>query len=175
MEIVYRKLGDLVPYENNPRKNEGAVDAVAASISEFGWKVPVVIDSDNVVVAGHTRLKAAKKLGIEDIPCIVADDLSDEQIKAFRLADNKTGELAGWDFDMLTEELSGLDFSGIDMEQFGFNFSGSGADDDVNTSVPSYKYKEQYAVTVIVEDEAEQRKVYEWLTGEGYSCKVVCV
>ncbi len=88
MEIVYKKIGELKPYENNPRKNDEAVDAVAASISEFGWKVPVVIDTDNVIVAGHTRYKAAKKLGIEDIPCIVADDLSEEQVKAFRLADN---------------------------------------------------------------------------------------
>lgn len=92
MEIVYKKIGELKPYENNPRKNDEAVDAVASSIAEFGWKVPVIIDTDNVVVAGHTRLKAAQKLGIEDIPCIVADDLSDEQIKAFRLVDNKVSE-----------------------------------------------------------------------------------
>ena len=117
MEIVYKKLSELIPYENNPRKNDEAVDAVAASISEFGWKVPVVIDTDNVVVAGHTRLKAAKKLGIEDIPCIVADDLSEEQIKAFRLADNKVGEIAEWDFSQLEDELSKID---MDMSVFGF-------------------------------------------------------
>ena len=117
MEIVYKKIGELKPYENNPRKNDEAVDAVAASISEFGWKVPVVIDTDNVIVAGHTRYKAAKKLGIEDIPCIVADDLTDEQIKAYRLADNKTSELAEWDFQLLEQELDGLE---MDMEQFGF-------------------------------------------------------
>ena len=117
MEIVYKKIGDLMPYENNPRKNDEAVDAVAASISEFGWKVPVVIDTDNVIVAGHTRYKAAKKLGIEDIPCIVADDLSDEQVKAYRLADNKTGELAGWDFTALAMEMAKID---MDMSEFGF-------------------------------------------------------
>lgn len=144
MEIVYKKIGELKPYENNPRKNDEAVDAVAASISEFGWKVPVVIDTNNVIVAGHTRYKAAKKLGIENIPCIVADDLTEEQVRAYRLADNKVSELAGWDFDMLTEELSGLDFSKIDMEQFGFNFSGWGnpipdnldAVEDYNSSAP---------------------------------------
>lgn len=117
MEIVYKKLSELIPYENNPRKNDEAVDAVAASISEFGWKVPVVIDTDNVVVAGHTRLKAAKKLGIEDIPCIVADDLSEEQVKAFRLADNKVGEIAEWDFSQLEDELSNID---MNMSVFGF-------------------------------------------------------
>ena len=105
MDIIYKKYGDLVPYENNPRKNDGAVDAVAASIKEFGWKVPVIIDKDNVVVAGHTRLKAAKQLGIEDIPCIVADDLTDDQIKAFRLADNKVSEFSTWDYDKLREEI----------------------------------------------------------------------
>ena len=117
MEIVYKKIGELKPYENNPRKNDEAVDAVAASISEFGWKVPVVIDTNNVIVAGHTRYKAAKKLGIEDIPCIVADDLTEEQVRAYRLADNKTNELAEWDFQLLEQELDGLE---MDMEQFGF-------------------------------------------------------
>ena len=119
MEIVYKKIGELKPYENNPRKNDEAVDAVAASISEFGWKVPVVIDADNVIVAGHTRYKAAKKLGIDDIPCIVADDLSDEQVKAYRLADNKVSELAGWDFTALASELS--EIPNIEMGRFGFD------------------------------------------------------
>lgn len=120
MDIIYKKYGDLVPYENNPRKNDGAVDAVAASIKEFGWKVPVIIDKDNVVVAGHTRLKAAKQLGIEDIPCIVADDLTDDQIKAFRLADNKVSEFSTWDYDKLREEIADID---LDMGQFGISLT----------------------------------------------------
>lgn len=105
IEIVMRKIGELKPYENNPRHNDMAVDAVAASIQQFGFKNPVIIDKDGVIVAGHTRYKAAKKLGITDIPCISADDLSDEQIKAFRLADNKTAELAEWDEDLLGKEM----------------------------------------------------------------------
>lgn len=117
-QMIYKKVGDLVPYEKNPRHNENAVDAVAKSIEQFGFKVPIVIDTDNVIVAGHTRLKAAKKLGLEVVPCIVADDLTEEQIKAFRLADNKVGELATWDFDLLDQELA--DISGIDMSDFGF-------------------------------------------------------
>ena len=120
MEIVYKGIGEIRPYENNPRKNDGAVDAVAASIKEFGWKVPVVIDKGGVIVAGHTRYKAAQKLGIDRIPCIVADDLTDEQVRAYRLVDNKVCELATWDLDALGEELGQLDFSGIDMMEFGF-------------------------------------------------------
>lgn len=110
-------IAELREYENNPRFNESAVDAVAASIKEFGFKVPVIIDSDNVIVAGHTRVKAARQLGMESVPCLVADDLSPEQVKAFRLADNKVGELAGWDWSKLEEELANID---IDMSAFGF-------------------------------------------------------
>lgn len=118
MKIIEKKLSDLIPYENNPRNNDGAVDAVAASIKEFGFKVPIVIDKDNVIVAGHTRFKASEKLKLEKVPCIVADDLTEQQIKAYRLADNKVGELADWDFGALEMELEGIDE--IDMEQFGF-------------------------------------------------------
>ena len=121
MKIIEKSVEELTPYENNPRKNDGAVDAVAASIREFGFKVPIIIDKAGVIVAGHTRLKAAKKLGLETVPCIIADDLSPKQIQAFRLADNKTAELADWDFDMLSVELSDLD--DIDMSEFGFDMS----------------------------------------------------
>ena len=119
MNIIEKKLEELTPYENNPRNNEGAVDAVAASIREFGFKVPIIIDKNNVIVAGHTRLKAAQKLGLESVPCVMADDLTEEQVRAFRLADNKTAELANWIPEALKEELAALD--GIDMSQFGFD------------------------------------------------------
>ena len=118
MDIINIALKDLKPYENNPRKNDDAVKYVAESIKEFGFKVPIVIDKDNVIVAGHTRYKAAKKLGMTEIPCIIADDLTDEQIKAFRLADNKVAEKAEWDFDLLNTELD--DIIDLDMELFGF-------------------------------------------------------
>lgn len=120
LKIVCKKIQDLTPYENNPRLNDGAVDAVAKSIEEFGFKVPIVIDKDGVIVAGHTRLKAAKQLAIDEVPCIIADDLSDEELKAFRLADNKVSELAGWNWDKLEEELEELKMSDIDMEELGF-------------------------------------------------------
>lgn len=118
MQIVEMPIGQLKPYENNPRDNDSAVDAVAASIAEFGFKVPIIIDKDNVIVAGHTRLKAAEKLGLAKVPVIRADDLSDAQIRAFRLADNKTAELAAWDFEKLEEELDEID--SIEMTSFGF-------------------------------------------------------
>lgn len=118
MQIVQRSIKELKPYEKNPRKNDEAVKFVAASIREFGFKVPIVIDRDDVIVAGHTRWKAAKKLGIAEVPCIVADDLTDEQIKAFRLADNKVSEKAEWDFEFLAEELD--DLFDFDMSAFGF-------------------------------------------------------
>lgn len=118
MQITYIPIGELKPYKNNPRKNDNAVDAVAASIKEFGFKVPIVIDKDKEIVAGHTRYKAAVKIGLEKIPCIVADDLTPEQIKAFRLADNKTAELAEWDIDLLNIELGDIQ---LDMSVFGFD------------------------------------------------------
>ena len=101
MQIITKYIGELTPYEKNPRKNDEAVKYVANSIAEFGFKIPIVIDKNGVIVCGHTRYKAAKQLGIEKIPCIIADDLTDEQIKAFRLADNKVSEKAKWDFDIL--------------------------------------------------------------------------
>lgn len=118
MEIYEKRLDEIRPYERNPRKNEQAVEAVANSIREFGFKVPIVIDRDGTIVAGHTRYKAAQRLGLKAVPCIVADDLTPEQVKAFRLADNKTGELAEWDFPLLEKELEGLT---IGMEGFGFD------------------------------------------------------
>ena len=120
MNIVDKKIKDIHPYEKNPRRNDDAVQYVAESIRQFGFKVPIVLDSNNIVVAGHTRLKAAKKLGLKEVPCIVADDLTDEQIKAFRLADNKVSEAAEWDYDLLDLELD--DLLDFDMTVFGFEF-----------------------------------------------------
>lgn len=119
MQIIELATEDLTPYANNPRNNDAAVRAVAASIREFGFKVPIVIDSNNVIVAGHTRHRAAQLLQLETVPCIMADDLTDEQVQAFRLADNKTAELAEWDDDKLAVELAQL--KDIDMTAFGFD------------------------------------------------------
>lgn len=118
MNVQEIKLKDIKPYGKNPRKNDDAVPYVAESIKQFGFKVPIVIDKNNVIVAGHTRYKEAKKLGFKSVPCIIADDLTDEQIKAFRLADNKVSEKAEWDLDLLDSEIEGI--FDIDMTDFGF-------------------------------------------------------
>lgn len=114
-------ISEILPYAKNPRKNEKSVKFVKESIRQFGFKVPIIIDSKREIVCGHTRLLAAKSLGLSEIPCIVADDLTDEQIKAFRLADNKVGEFSDWDLDLLTNELS--EIAEIDMGDFGFDLS----------------------------------------------------
>lgn len=132
MKIIEKQIQDLKPYDKNPRNNDDAVQYVANSIKQFGWKVPVVIDKDGVIVAGHTRYKAALELNIHEIPCIVADDLTPEQIKAFRLADNKVGEIAGWDFTMLDSELDGLKNCDIDMKDFGFDLNIDSSTDSDN-------------------------------------------
>lgn len=121
MNIIEKNLKDIKPYEKNPRKNDNAVEYVANSIKEFGFQQPIVIDKDGVIVAGHTRYKASKKLGLEKVPCIVADDLTDEQIKAYRLADNKVGECARWDEGLLGTELS--EILNINMELFDFDLT----------------------------------------------------
>lgn len=119
MKIIEKNIHDIKEYEKNPRKNEKAVEFVANSIKEFGFKNPIIIDKNNIIVAGHTRLKAAKKLNIDKVPCIIANDLTEEQIKAFRLADNKVSEVAEWNKNMLDDELKSI-FE-IDMTQFNFD------------------------------------------------------
>lgn len=118
IQIVEKPIDSIKPYENNPRNNDDAVKFVANSIKEFGFKNPIIIDKNNVVVAGHTRLKAAKQLGMKKVPCIMADDLTPEQVKAFRLADNKTAELADWDYELLDSEMA--DITKLNMSDFGF-------------------------------------------------------
>lgn len=142
MNIIWKNIGDIRPYEKNPRRNDEAVDYVAASIAEFGWKQPIVIDKDGIIIAGHTRYKAAKKLKKKEVPCVIADDLSDEQVKAYRLADNKVAEMAEWDFDLLDGELD--DILGIDMTTFGFDFSvdeePEAVEDDFDGELPEEPY-----------------------------------
>lgn len=120
INIIMKRLDDIVPYINNPRKNDGAaVDKVAASIREFGFKVPIIVDKSGTIVAGHTRYKASKKLGLTEVPCIIAEDLSEQQIKAFRIADNRTAEESSWDFELLTVEVESLD--DFDLSLLGFD------------------------------------------------------
>jgi DNA modification methylase len=171
-----KKPSELSAYGNNPRNNDEAVDAVANSIKEFGFKVPIIITTENVIIAGHTRLKASVKLGLTEVPCIVADDLTDEQIQAFRLADNKTAELATWDFSKLEEELSHLE---MDMLQFGFedlhsDVPDNATDDDFNpedemTETPFTESGDIYLLgthRVLCGDATKQADVRRLLDGE---------
>ena len=135
MNIINKNINDLIPYVNNPRKNDKAVDAVASSIKNFGFKVPIIIDAQNEIVAGHTRLKAAIKLNYKEVPCIVADDLTPAQIKAYRIADNKVSEFAEWDMDILKVEIEGLeDFTGFDIDDT--LFDDEVVEDNYETEVP---------------------------------------
>lgn len=143
MQIVYKQIESLKKYENNPRNNEKAVEKVAKSIHDYGFRVPVIIDANDVIVAGHTRVDACRKLGIDSVPCVVADDLNDEQIKAFRIVDNKTSEYAEWDDEKLQEELEQLS---IDLSDFDLQFEQSGGDEEPQenlttskTEIPQYE------------------------------------
>lgn len=143
MKIQELPIEDLIPYENNPRDNDGAVDAVAESIKEFGFKQPIVVDKDMVVIVGHTRLKAAERLGLKKVPVLVAKDLNEEQVTAYRLADNKTSEAARWDFTKLYEELECLkiEIPELDMSAFGF--------DEINFEKKETKKKQNDSEEVI--------------------------
>lgn len=152
MEIQERRLGDIRPYEKNPRKNDAAVKYVAESIKEFGFKVPIVIDKNGVIVAGHTRYKAARKLKLETVPCIVADDLTEEQIKAFRLADNKVAEKAEWDFDLLSSELD---------ELFDFDMAAFGFDDEPEEEEPQEVEEDDYEAELPTEPKAKLGDIYQ--------------
>lgn len=173
MEIKNMKINDLIPYENNPRNNEGAIEYVANSIKQFGFKVPIVVDKNNVIVAGHTRWLAASALEMDEVPVVIADDLTDAQIKAFRLADNKVAEKASWDYTKLGIEvkdlldidlgfkLTDIGFGEFELETLTGDFEPDGFDDEL---VNTYAEKEQEylakkrVIICYAEDEEELMK-----------------
>lgn len=155
MNIIEKPINEVIPYEKNPRINDNAVPAVMKSIEEFGFKVPIVIDKNGTIVTGHTRLKAAKKLGMKTVPCIVADDLTPEQIKAFRLADNKVAEAAEWDMELLNEELDGI----VDIDMSDFNFS------DITDSPSSEDVVEDDGENIELPSEPKTRLGDIWVIG----------
>lgn len=172
MKIVEKDINDIYEYENNPRNNDNAVQAVANSIKEFGFKVPIIIDKDGVIVAGHTRKKAAETLGLKKVPCIIADDLTEEQIKAFRLADNKTAELASWDFSQLIDEIGDIS---IDMQQFGFPDTSQmlegifdGTEDQETKTDSGNKDDSEYKIIIKCLDRETRDKLIELLNDNGY-------
>lgn len=174
-------IDKLIEYARNPRKNDHAVDRVAAAIREFGFRVPVVAKPDGTVVDGHLRLKAAKKLGLTEVPVVLADDMTDLQIKAFRLSVNKMAELAEWDDELLALELGELHAADFDMALLGFDAgelsAAMGLDEELDGDAPKIDegidYKEKFAIIVECADEAEQQAAFERLDGMGFTCKVL--
>ena len=182
MNIIKIKTEDLIPYVNNPRNNENAVDKVASSIAEFGFKNPIFIDKNNVVVNGHTRLLASKKLGLKEVPCIVIDDLTDTQIKAFRIADNKTSEYAEWDEELLKIELEQLEDMNFNLDNLIIDYSDFGLEIDyIEDDFIEIKEREDlsdkvnsaYEIIIECDNEEEQEEMYNRFIEEGLRCRVL--
>jgi ParB-like chromosome segregation protein Spo0J len=171
--VEMRPIDYPKPYPGNPRKiGDAAVAKVAASIKAFGWRQPVVVDTAGVIVVGHTRHLAARKLGLAQVPVHVAD-LTPDQAKAYRLADNRTGEETEWDKDALEAELIALGETGFDLELLGFDADELPGFEDEIEDPPATNYAEQYGVIVMCAGEEAQRDTFNKLTEQGYACKVV--
>ena len=152
MNIIEKKLDDLIPYANNPRQNDNAVQGVAESIRQFGFKNPIIIDKDNVIVAGHTRYKASRLLGLKTVPTIIADDLTEVQVRAFRIADNRTAEAATWDEILLAEELNAVK-DDFDMDALGFG--------DLLKEIDPDSYEDEYEEELPEEPKSQYGEVYQ--------------
>lgn len=190
MKVVEIPVNQLKPYKKNARFNENAVPKVAESIRQFGFKVPIVVDKNMVVITGHTRLEASKTLGLEKVPCIIADDLTPKQVKAFRLVDNRTSEFASWNYDLLQSELETLD---IDLSDFEFPdltyedtmsaeelesildddtdpTSEYGKDDEESDS-KDFTHKDEYKVEITCKNQTEQESLYYELVKRGLNVR----
>lgn len=166
-QLKTMQVADIKPYENNPRHNDNAVEAVAESIKQCEYIAPIIVDENNVILAGHTRLKAMQKLGKTEAEVMQVTGLTEAQKKKYRLLDNKTNELAIWDIDLLEVELEDIDFDGFD---FGFDIP---TDEPVERPDLSGEITAQYQVVVECEDEMEQEDLYNELQAKGYVCRVL--
>lgn len=163
MELLKVLIDSITPYENNPRKNDGAVEAVAESIRQCGYCAPILCDENREILAGHTRLKALRLLGYQECEIVIISNLTDEQKRKYRLLDNKTNEFALWDFDKLQEELDNLDFEGFD---FGFE------PEQEKKERKEAEYSDTISVVVECQDEEEAEVVFNRLREEGYQCRI---
>ena len=169
MKVINIAIKDIKPYENNPRFNENAVEAVAESIKQFGFQQPLVLDKDNIIIVGHTRFKASQLLKLKEVPCVIADDLTEEQVKAYRLADNKVGELAQWDFEALSIELDDIE---IDMSYFGFEELEE-LDQEQEKEQKDIELKgENYQIIIDCTDENDCENKYNQLMEVGIECRI---
>ncbi len=185
-KIVYLSVDSLVPYENNARENDAAVPFLANSIRDHGFRNPILVDKDRVIIAGHTRLKAAKELGMSEVPCIVITDLPPEKVASLRLADNKVSDYSGWDWEKLDLELKGLDDL-IDMSAYGFDLP-----DDLDLGLAQSEepepepareeplggfepmaFDDKHRVIVTVGSEEEADDLVQFLEDQGYECKIL--
>ena len=160
------RMEDIRPYPNNPRKNDGAVDAVAESIRQCGYVAPIIVDEDGVILAGHTRYKALQKLGYETADVLIKSGMTEEQKKKYRLLDNKTAELASWDFDLLETELDGLDFGDFDFEL------GAEPDEGEPKEREDVPFRETISVVIKCQTDEEAEEIFMRLSEEGYDCHI---
>ena len=174
LNIVYRNIKELKPYKKNAKKHpKEQVERIANSIKEFGFTQPVIIDSNNCVVAGHGRILGAKKAGLTQVPTVMLEDLTEEQIKAYRLVDNKLNE-SEWNNDLFNTELSELwDAGEVDMTLFDFNMDNLFEEETKNKKKVEFEIKEKYEVHIICKDEKQMEQVYNKTKGMGIDCKLV--
>ena len=177
MKVENYPIESVIPYARNPRKNDEAATKVAASIKEFGWQQPIVVDSEMVIIAGHTRLLAAQRLGLDEVPVAIAADLSPEQVKAYRLADNRVSEESSWDSDLLPIELDELKGFGFDLKLLGFDDKElvsilSNDLDSAEDVLNEESYSEVFNIIITCKDEKDQEQVFVKLNSEGYKCQV---
>jgi site-specific DNA-methyltransferase (adenine-specific) len=165
--IVYKRVDELKGNPKNPRFNENAVDKVALSIQRYGFRNPLIIDENNIVWCGNTRLKAAKKLELEEVPCIVVKDLTPKQMEEYALLDNKTNEIAEWDFDLLSEILPDLD-----LEDFGIDWNIPELQEEIERKDLSDNIKEKFELVIKVENEMSLEELYNEMVERGYECKI---
>ena len=171
MEIVYVSIEKIKPYKNNPRNNKKAIDKVAKSIREYGFKVPCVLDSNFVLITGHTRFEAAKKIGMKKIPCIIADDLNTAKANAFRIADNKVAEYSTWDMERLKEELSKIQLEDIEFAEE-FDLEGLAEDLDIDSffeeTGEEHQKKEKFEIVIRCKDAKQYDKRMKKLISIGW-------
>ena len=188
IEIVYKDISSLKPYKKNARFNENAIPKVAESIKQFGFKIPCVIDKNDVIISGHTRIASAKQLGLKKVPCIIADDLTPKQVKAFRLVDNRTSEFASWNYDLLQTELESLDIDLSDFEFPDLTYEDTMSAEELesilddNTDATDYgnkgetealpvERKEEYKVEITCKNQTEQESLYYELVKRGLNVR----
>lgn len=177
MNIQLTSVHSIIPYARNPRKNDRAVLKVMASIKEFGFQSPIIVDKDNVIIAGHTRFLAAKELGLSEVPVSVATGLTDTQVKAYRIADNKVAEYSEWDHDLLKLEFEDLRNDNFDIDLTGFSEKEIESLDELgeDTQPTEKEYKSKFEIVVECKDELDQEVIYQMLTAKGYKCRVLSI